>query len=262
MKLYLQIFLIFSLFIFAGCATSTSKQEVVDENLALLFEDVLIDQSDLIFYVEEFKKSAGKYTHDVAAKVTKDFIEEHSYNKLLEGLAKKDPEYSDTIKLYHEISQAAALQKYNLLKSIENDRSESVAYKEEFHQLKDAGQRLDLVGSILDNDFPSNFGTDFFAKMSLSMIRPPSLFSQKKMYYSMRSNFMAASLHIKLFNLKDISTSLLAKVNGLQNDPRYKKVREFVEKIQSRANDIYLEKLFKAQFDKGLGELEFEKFLN
>lgn len=141
MKLYLQIFLIFSLSIVAGCATSSSKHEVVDENLTLLFEDVLIDQSDLIFYVEEFKKSAGKYTHDIAAKVAKDFIEEHSYNKLLEGLTKKDPEYSDTLKLYHEISQAPTLQKYNLLKSIENDRSDSVAYKEKFHQLKDGSSK-------------------------------------------------------------------------------------------------------------------------
>lgn len=73
---------------------------------------------------------------------------------------------------------------------------------------------------------------------------------------------MAASLHIKLFDLKDIPTSLLTKVNALQNNPRYKKVREFVEKIQSKANEIYLEKLFKAQFNAGLGEIEFENIVN
>ncbi len=247
--------------IFVSCGTSSLKNPREDQKFYKLFDGVVLDQNELIAMIKEYSKNAESVVNKQAVDLAENFIEENNYSELLFKNSQSSKHYSDFEESFFKFIDLPVARKLNLLRLKEFDAVEFTKYIDNFSKTEDAAKRLDLIEKIVQNDFPSFYQGDFSSKLILMISEYDS--SKKKLtaYRSIKSNFKLVTLQLNLYLFQAVPVETLTEIVKVQKNSEYKKGRAFIEEVQLKTNEEYLEMLSKRLEENGIEKVDFAAIL-
>ena len=247
--------------LFCSCATGPKEKYNITEKRLNLLASIFIEQNTNDAILKITKRSLGSNVNDKAARIIKDMLDVDEYNKKVIELARKSNKMASYEKLYSKMMAHESFKEIEKLK-VRKVKEDFESFITEFIKEDDAAKKISYIQLLIKNDFPNLYYADFVGKLAVLMTKYDNNYERRIVYSNVQAHLQESLLKINLYLLRNVPVKTLKTAIKQQSGKEYRESRIFIEKIQNKVNQYFIEKIIKKMGSEKIQTPDLKSIIN